>query len=142
MSRAESLKQRRRLHKGCCPTHGIPLVQVGVAHDQNGRPYADEVACPVESCSFKTVSAPGSTLWKALRGNQPERKSEARGPFFRKPKRAEFVSMNDYCEGRAILALAELAMEYGATFEKVQETLRSHWMGGWIIEGWLKPGKK
>lgn len=58
--------RRQRLNEGNCPTHGIPLVQIGVDWEE-GKPVGDVVACPRGDCTFRTVPKKGTKLYDALR---------------------------------------------------------------------------
>jgi hypothetical protein len=53
-----------------------------------------------------------------------------RGPFFKQPKRGEFSDAHYFHDALGVIALAELAMRYGATFEEVELELEgaNHWM--------------
>ncbi len=62
----DDLTRQRRLNDGCCPTHGIPLIQIGVDWEQ-GKPVGDLVACPRGDCTFRTVPRKGTKLYDALR---------------------------------------------------------------------------
>lgn len=68
MADQSELTRRRRLMRGCCPTHGIGLTQTDVRRDDSGIPIGDVVACPRRDCDFETDVFPDTKLWKALRG--------------------------------------------------------------------------
>lgn len=53
----------RRLSRGCCPTHGISMTQIGVDQD-NGE---DIVHCPRNDCNFVYQVPSGSKTDYALR---------------------------------------------------------------------------
>ena len=57
--------RRRRLNRGCCPTHGIGLAQIGVAY-RGGKPTGVEVGCPRKDCDFTSDAFPGSEIWDGL----------------------------------------------------------------------------
>lgn len=65
----DDLTRQRRLNEGNCPTHGIPLVQIGVDFNE-GRPTGDLVACPRGDCTFRIVPRKGTKLYDALRDMQ------------------------------------------------------------------------
>lgn len=44
-----------RLAADCCPTHGIPMPQVGVETDDGGDPIGTIIGCPRKDCSFTHV---------------------------------------------------------------------------------------
>lgn len=61
--------QRRfaRLSRGCCPEHGIGLIQVGVAYrGRRPAPYGAIGGCPRGDCSFSIVIEPGTPYGKAF----------------------------------------------------------------------------
>ena len=69
MSKAkqDEVTRRRRLNAGRCPTHGTPLHQIGVMHE-NGGPVGDRVGCPRQDCDFEQDVKGDSRLmeiWKA-----------------------------------------------------------------------------
>jgi len=62
MKGQDELTRRRRLVKGRCPTHGISLKQIGIAHD--GRaPIGPFLVCPRRDCDFCVAAKPGSMLY-------------------------------------------------------------------------------
>lgn len=68
----DELTRRRRIKMGCCPTHGIAVVQTGVAFD-NGQPTAAEVECPRKDCDFKgRSSAQGAEIYEWSGGELDE----------------------------------------------------------------------
>lgn len=66
MKRQDDLTRRRRLNRGACPTHGVGLMQTGVATNMLGVPVGDIVSCPRKGCDFWTEVFPDTKLWKAL----------------------------------------------------------------------------
>jgi hypothetical protein len=62
----DDLTRQRRLNEGNCPTHGIPLIQIGVDWE-DGKPVGDLVACPRGDCTFQTVPRKGTKLYDAIR---------------------------------------------------------------------------
>jgi hypothetical protein len=62
----DDLTRQRRLNEGCCPTHGIALVQVGIDVDSRGNPTGALVACPRGDCTFQTVPRKGTKLYEAV----------------------------------------------------------------------------
>lgn len=65
-ARQDDMARRRRMLRGCCPTHGIGLVQTGVDVDDKTEETLPVVECPRQDCDFKAVPKPGTTLWKGL----------------------------------------------------------------------------
>jgi hypothetical protein len=65
----DDLSRRRRLNRGACPTHGVGLMQTGVAVNKYGIPYGDVVSCPRKDCDYWTEVRPGTKLWLALRSS-------------------------------------------------------------------------
>lgn len=66
--RQDEISRRRRLNKGQCPTHGVSLVQTGVATDKHGVSFGDVVSCPRKDCGYWTEVRPETKLWEALHG--------------------------------------------------------------------------
>jgi len=83
MADQTEMTRRRRLAGGRCPTHGVGLVQVDVARDDDGVAVGDVVACPRDDCDFRADVLPGSHLWDAVRDGQ-----SACGPDFSEFARA------------------------------------------------------
>lgn len=61
----DDLAQRRRLNRGACPVHGIPLKAVGFALSDEGEEVGDKVACPRGDCTFIRDVVTGTELWRA-----------------------------------------------------------------------------
>lgn len=68
-SKQDDLTRRRRLNRGACPTHGVGLIQTGVATNAQGIPFGDTVACPRKDCDYWTEVRPGTRLWEVLRSS-------------------------------------------------------------------------
>ena len=61
----DELTQRRRLNSGCCPVHGIPLLQDVPYFMANGFAGA-KFYCPRRDCDFSRHYDEDSTVWKAV----------------------------------------------------------------------------
>ena len=72
MADQSELTRRRRLMRGACPTHGIALVQCGVALDEYGEPCGPRVECPRRDCDFEVNAPRGSKLYRALHPETPK----------------------------------------------------------------------
>ena len=66
MADQSEFTRKRRLSKGNCPTHGIGLVQIGVAY-RNDIPAGDVVACPRKDCNFVMEVFPECKIFKVIR---------------------------------------------------------------------------
>lgn len=66
MKKQDELTRRRRLNRGCCPTHGTPLVQCGLAYNESNEVIGLKVKCPRKDCSFVKDVKDGSKLMKVL----------------------------------------------------------------------------
>lgn len=63
----DEFTRARRVADGCCPTHGVALMQDGILYNSVGYPVGDTVECPRNDCDYKQVPVrPGTILWKAL----------------------------------------------------------------------------
>ena len=75
----DDLSRQRRLNQACCPTHGIPIVQVVPGDLDNGRWKPEHIeafhnriitaACPRKDCDFITIVHRGSKLERAIYGD-------------------------------------------------------------------------